>query len=55
MAAVAGLYRTTSRSRLPIVIHALTIVLILMGGAAGAAVLIVAGMDAEMGSHGSER
>jgi hypothetical protein len=36
---------------LPIVIYALTIILILMGGAASAAVLIVAGMDAEMGSH----
>ena len=52
---VADLYRTTNSSRLPIVIYALTIILILMGGAASAAVLIVAGMDQEMGSHRSER
>jgi hypothetical protein len=52
---VADLYRTISRSRLPIVIYTLTITLILMGGAASAAVLIVAGMDAEMGSHRSDR
>jgi hypothetical protein len=55
MIGVADLYRTTTPSRLPIVIYALTIILILMGGAASAAVLIVAGMDQEMGSYRSER
>ena len=34
-------------------IYALTIVLVLLGGAASAAVLIIAGMDAEMAARRS--